>query len=200
MGGGPGKGRRGEGRGHRAGLGVLLPGYPQWRWRQRERALVLGGTFGSALAVGLFAWGTPLGLSLLGVAFFCHVASVADAMRQVAFPGFARGVPTLSTSLGLGLGCYGPLLVVATVVAWPGARRGRRGSDTWSIAGRIRSKSRSRAIGFIIERRGRRVTVWPGWSLGRDRRSNGVTIACESVGWIWAGRLGPPRGHPGTSP
>ncbi len=102
-----------------AGLRILIPGYPQWSWRQRERGLVLFGSYASALAVGVFAWGTTTGLAVLAFAFATHSYSAADAIRQLSFPGFGRLVPTVSASTGLGALCYGPLLAMASVLAWP---------------------------------------------------------------------------------
>jgi hypothetical protein len=93
-----------------AGLKILIPGYPQWSWQQRERALVLFGSYVVSLAIGLFAWGTPVGLLVLAFAYGTHVASATDVVRQQAFPGFGRWVPMISTSGGLGLGLYVPTL------------------------------------------------------------------------------------------
>ncbi len=104
----------------RAGLKILIPGYPQWSWDQRARALVLFGSYLVALGVGLFSWGTPIGLVVLAFAYGTHVVSAADIIRQEAFPGFGRWVPMVSTSGGLGLGLYGPALALASLVAWPG--------------------------------------------------------------------------------
>ena len=101
------------------GLRLLIPGYPQWAWRQRDRAIVLVGSYLAALVVGVFAWGTTLGLGLLGFAFLTHAFSAADAIRQYAFPGFGRLVPALSTSAGLGAFCYAPALALASMYAWP---------------------------------------------------------------------------------
>jgi hypothetical protein len=78
----------------------------------------------AALAVGLFCWGMPVGFVLLAFAYGTHVASATDVIRQQAFPGFGRWVPMLSTGGGLGLGFYGPVLVVASLVAWPGMCEG----------------------------------------------------------------------------
>lgn len=110
-----------------AGARLLVPGLAQWGWRQPERALVLFGSFASALGAGLFAWGTWGGVLLLLFAFGTHVTSSADAIRQGAFPGFGRLVPWASASAGLGLGCYAPALLLATLLAWPGVRGGPSG-------------------------------------------------------------------------
>ncbi len=107
-----------------AGFRILVPGYAQWTWSQRERAMVLFGTFAAALAVAIFAWGSKPGLAMLGCAFAMHVASTADVIRQGAFPGFGRWVPGLSATFGLGLGCYMPTLVLASAFAWPDHREG----------------------------------------------------------------------------
>ena len=102
-----------------AGARLLVPGFPQWSWRQRERGLILFGSFAGALLVGLFTWGTTLGLAVLLFAFATHAFSAADAVRQYAFPGFGRLVPALATSAGLGAFCYAPALAMASVFAWP---------------------------------------------------------------------------------
>jgi hypothetical protein len=98
---------------------LLIPGFPQWSWHQRERALVLLGSYLAALGVGVFAWGTALGLVVLFFAFATHAFSAADAIRQYAFPGFGRLVPALTTSAGLGAFCYAPALALAGAYAWP---------------------------------------------------------------------------------
>ncbi len=105
------------------GLSFLLPGVPQWLWGQRDLGLLLGGSFASALAAGLFAWGTAAGSILLIFAYAVHVASAADAIRRWAFPGFGRWVPAASASAGLAA-CYGPLALLAALVAWPGMESG----------------------------------------------------------------------------
>lgn len=109
---------------HSPGLAFLLPGVPQWLWGQRERSLLLGGSFAASLSVGLFAWGTAAGISLLAFAYVLHATSTSDAIRQWAFPGFGRWVPTISASAGLAAGVYGPLIVLGALVAWPGMERG----------------------------------------------------------------------------
>ena len=101
-----------------AGLRILIPGYPQWVWNQTERAAALGGMYAASMAVAFFSWGTRIGLVMLALAFLAHVSSAADAIRQAAFPGFGRWVPTVSAGFGLGLGCYAPVLALASVLAW----------------------------------------------------------------------------------
>ena len=114
--------RRGEARPRwpdPVGPRILIPGYPQWSWKQQDRALVLFGSFAAALIVSVFAWGTTVGLGVLAFAFVTHAFSAADAIRQYAFPGFGRLVPALTASAGLGTVLYAPALVLASVFAWP---------------------------------------------------------------------------------
>ncbi len=106
------------------GLWILLPGVPQWAWRQRERGLLLGGSFVASAGVGLFAWGTWTGVALLAFAYLTHVMSASDAIRQWAFPGFGPWLPTVSASAGLAVGCYAPMILLGSLVAWPGLRGG----------------------------------------------------------------------------
>lgn len=101
-----------------AGLRLMVPGWPQWSWSQRDRATVLFGSYIAALAVGLFAWGTLPGALILGFAFASHVLSAADALRQAAFPPFGRWLPWVSASTGLSLG-YVPIFGVLWLVASP---------------------------------------------------------------------------------
>ncbi|WP_406701189.1 S26 family signal peptidase [Singulisphaera sp. Ch08] len=116
----------------RAGLKILIPGYVQWTWRQRERAAVLFGSFAMAMGVGVFSWGTRMGLALLAFAFGTHVVSAVDVLRQSAFPGFGRWMPLLSASGGLALGVYTPTVLVASLVAWP-AMDGVSGMDGYLV-------------------------------------------------------------------
>ena len=114
------------------GWSALLPGYPQWTWREGDRGAVFFGMFSASMAVALFAWGSREGLVMLAIAFAIHVTSAADAIRQGAFPGFGRWVPTVSASLGLGLGCYGPALALASLLAWPDCPAGT-GRESYAI-------------------------------------------------------------------
>jgi len=102
-----------------AGPRILVPGYPQWSWRQRERAAVLFATYAAAMGVGVYAWGTAVGLAVLAFGFATHAFSAADAIRQNAFPAFGRFIPAATASAGLGAFCYAPALVAASVFAWP---------------------------------------------------------------------------------
>ncbi len=118
------------------GVGLLVPGFFQWRRGQVERALSLGLGIAAAVAVGVFAWGTPLGLAMWAGAYALHASSAADALRQAAFPAFARGVPVASAAFALGLAGYGPLLATAWALAWPAPAGGGSGErfliDRWA--------------------------------------------------------------------
>jgi hypothetical protein len=103
---------------------VLVPGWAQWGWGQRERGAVLFGWYAGAMAVGAFAWGTPLGLAVLAFAFGTHAVSVVDAIRQSAFPALGRWAAWLTATGWLGGGVYAPALALASVLAWPGVRAG----------------------------------------------------------------------------
>jgi len=120
-----------------AGLRILLPGYPQYLWRQTERAAALSGTYAAAMGVGMFGWGSRTGLAMIALAFLTHVASAADVLKQTAFPGFGRFVPAVSATFGLGFGCYGPALMMAWVLAWPqgpsGSEQERYAINLWAF-------------------------------------------------------------------
>lgn len=107
-----------------AGLRVLIPGAPQWHWGQRERGAALFGSCLGALAVGAFAWGTPLGLAVLAFGAGAHVVSVVDAWRQAAFPALGKWAPWLTATSWVVGGVYGPAVAAAALVAWPGLRPG----------------------------------------------------------------------------
>ena len=108
----------------RGGLIVLVPGFPQWLWGQRERGFVLLISYVASIAVALFAWGTVSGLALLIFAYMTHVVSISDALAQESFPPQSRTVRGLSVSLGLALCVYLPTLTLAMLFAWPGLRGG----------------------------------------------------------------------------
>ena len=107
-----------------AGLRGLVPGYAQWSWGQRERGLILLGTYVAAMGGSAFAWGTLVGIGLMVYAFAIHAVSTVDAFDQSAFTGAGRGARVVSVWAGLALVFYGPLLAVATMLAWPGLRGG----------------------------------------------------------------------------
>lgn len=161
----------------RAGWRILIPGYPQWAWRQRERALVLFGSFLTSLSVGLFIWGTQASFLILIFAFGTHVASAADVIRQTAFPGFGRLVPAVSASAGLGLGCYGPALGLALLFAWPGYG-GDSARDAYLI-------NRGAYLSTAPEPGDQAWVQLPGWS--RPRAAQVVAGPGQQVEWSASG-------------
>lgn len=105
----------------RAGWRIIVPGHAQWAWGQRDRGVVLFGSFLAAVAVAVFGWGTPLGFVLLGFAYLTHVASVSDSLLQSAFPALGRKAAFAAASGGLAAGVYAPLILSAATFAWPSA-------------------------------------------------------------------------------
>ncbi len=101
--------------------GALVPGAAQWVWGERERGGVFAGSFVAAVAASMFLWGTLMSLVLLGFAFAIHVAATVDFLRRRAFPEFSRNAVLSGAVFGLLL-LYGPLLTLASLIAWPGSR------------------------------------------------------------------------------
>ena len=102
-----------------AGWRVLVPGLPQWFWGRHDQALIFFGFHAGAASLGLFAWGTWLGLLMWAFAFAAHAVSAADAIREAAFPKFGPMVPLPAASLGLGTVCYAPVMILGSMFAWP---------------------------------------------------------------------------------
>jgi len=111
-----------------ARLRVLVPGWPQFFWGQRERGWVLLGSFLVAVGVGLLTWGTWEGWSFLGFAFLTHVTSLTDAIRQGSFPVYPRRTAWLMISGSLGVLLYLPTLSALFITACPGFSPDRAGS------------------------------------------------------------------------
>lgn len=183
--------------GRSVGFGLLIPGYPHWRWKQRERAAVFCGTYLSAMAVGAFAWGSRTGMVMIAVGFAAHVASASDVIRQCAFPGFGRLVPAASASFGLGLGCYAPALALAAALAWPegpvGSEHDRYAINRWAFLAsdprpgdRVWYRTpdgRGFGSGRLVASAGREVE-WSGGSIRVDG---------EDLGWTPEAPDGPPQ-------
>jgi hypothetical protein len=128
--------------------------------------MVLAGSYISAMVVGLFAWGTATGTALLGFAALAHSASVADAIRQSAFPGFGPWAPWCSAAVGLGGVGYAPALVLAMQVAFP----------AWTPSG-----------GYLINRsafeaREPEVDQWVWLERERPGRARGVALVVATSG------------------
>lgn len=165
-----------------AGLRILLPGYPQFLWRQTERAAALAGTYAAAMGVGMFAWGSRTGLVMLALAFLTHVASASDALRQAAFPGFGKMVPTVSATFGLGLGCYAPAFLLASLMAWPqgpsGSEQERYAINLWAFRA-----SEPRPGDWVWHR-----MAGGGYGLGRVVAGPGQAVEWSAAGLTIDGR------------
>lgn len=122
-----------------AGPRLLIPGWPQFSWGQRERGCVLLVSFVVALSAGILAWGTWLSWCFFTFAFLAHVTSTTDAIRQGSFPSYSPRaiVPLISVTLGLFL--YLPALLTLAETAWPGLGPDRNGSvylvNCWAYRG-----------------------------------------------------------------
>ncbi len=122
-----------------AGFRLLVPGWPQFSWGQRERASVLLGSFVMALAAAILAWGTWLSWGFFTFGFLAHVSSTTDAIRQGSFPVYSRrtALPMIAGSLAVVLYLPGLLTLIAT--AWPGAAPDRTRSvylvNCWAYRG-----------------------------------------------------------------
>src|SRR5262249_9346749 len=111
-----------------AGLRVLVPGWPQFSWGQRDRGWVLLGSFAFAGGGGLLTWGTWVGWTFFAFAFFAHVSSSTDAIRQASFPVYPRRAAILVTAGSLALVLYLPSVTLLLATAWPGFSADRASS------------------------------------------------------------------------
>jgi len=102
------------------GLKLLVPGWPQLSWKQRDRATVLMGSFITALAVATWTWGTWASWGFSVFVFLCQVSSATDALRQSSFPVYSRRTALVLVSLSIGFVLYMPVIVVLSTLAWPG--------------------------------------------------------------------------------
>ena len=94
-----------------AGPRILIPGYPQWSWRQRERAAdPVRLLRRRRWSVGVFAWGTAVGLAVLAFAFADPRVLGGRRDPPVRLPGL-RPVGPGGHGLGRARGvCYAPAL------------------------------------------------------------------------------------------
>jgi len=103
-----------------AGFKLLVPGWPQLSWEQRERAAVLMGSFILALLVGAWTWGTWVSSAFFGFAFLAQVTSTTDALRQSSFPAYSSRTSLVLVCASLGLLVYLPATLILSTLAWPG--------------------------------------------------------------------------------
>lgn len=111
-----------------AGIRVLVPGWPQFYWGQRERGWVLLGSFAVALGAGLLTWGTWVGWSFFGFAFLTHITSMTDTIRQGSFPVYPRRTALLMITSALAVLFYLPALSALFFTACPGFSPDRAGN------------------------------------------------------------------------
>ncbi len=194
-----------------AGLKVLIPGAAHWGWGQRERGVVLFGSYVASLAMAFFAWGTATGLAMLGFAFVAHVTSTVDAVRQSAFPGPGRWASLVEVSLGLAAAVYAPLLAIASLLAWPVApgglwadrhvgylvdcwayRRAGPRRDDW-VSYRLMPGCRTR-VGRVVAERGQEVEATGSWlRIGGRSQPDGRRLALNGLPGELSYRV--PDGH-----
>ena len=111
------------------GLRMLLPGLLQFRWGQRQRGWVLVGSFASALAVGLWTWGSSLSL---GLSSPWRSSRISRRSRTCFAKVRSRSIrpkrATFLVSSALAIVFYFPTFVVLSEVAWPGFEPANTGS------------------------------------------------------------------------
>ena len=139
------------------GFALLLPGLLDYDSNRRDRGRLFLGTFLASSAIGVFAWGTRTGLVFFLLAYGTHVVSASAVIRQWTFPGFGKWTPGVAASAGLGLGCYGPIFLMGSILAWPGTQADR-GKDGYLI-NRFAYREQDPKIGD---------DVWIGPSRGRS--------------------------------
>jgi hypothetical protein len=110
------------------GLKLVIPGWPQVAWGQRERGWVLIGWFALALLLGFWTWGTWLGWGFFAFAFVTQVTSITDVLRQVSFPSYPGRTALVFVSAGLAVLLYIPCLCFLWEIARPGFEKDRGGS------------------------------------------------------------------------
>jgi hypothetical protein len=122
------------------GLRLMVPGWPHFSWGQQQRGWVFVGSFGVALAVGFWTWGTWLGWGFFAFAFITQVASVTDVLRQVSFPIYPSRTALTFVSSALAVLFYVPSLGMMWVIARPGFEADGAGSgflvNCWAYHGK----------------------------------------------------------------
>ena len=138
------------------GLKMMVPGWPQFSWGQRQRGWVLVGSFAVALAVGLWTWGTWLGWGFFAFAFITQVTSVTDVLRQVSFPIYPSRTALIFVSSALALLLYFPSLCILWVIARPGFEADGAGSgflvNCWAYHGDTRRRAKASGSGWTSRR------------------------------------------------
>lgn len=167
------------------GWRLVVPGWPQWRWGQSERATALLGMHVSALGVGLLTWGSHPCPWLIGMAVAVHAHSNADALAQWAFPP-VRPRSTRGAGLAVAAFLHLPVVALLWVLAWPVA---------------VGEDGASGGRGFLVNRwayrqhrpqAGEWVSVdgpaGPGRAIARIRAEGGQSLRREQGHWWLNGR------------
>jgi hypothetical protein len=121
------------------GLKTVVPGWPQFSWGQRQRGLVLVGSFFVAVAVALWTWGTWWGWVFFAFAYATQVTSATDVLRQASFPTHPNRTTLFFVASALALLFYFPSILVLSEVARPGFELDGTGSgflvNCWAYHG-----------------------------------------------------------------
>jgi hypothetical protein len=156
-----------------AGVRMLFPGWSQYRWGQRDRGRVLSGSFVIAVLVGIWTWGTWLSWGILSFAFFTHVASTTDVLRQRSFPAYPSRTALAVVAGTLGLLLYLPVFCTLSLIAWPGFDPDGAGSGFLVNL---------RAYRDAAPRQGQWVWMRP-QPTGKPRAAHVVAVSGQEVEW-----------------
>jgi len=155
------------------GLKMLVPGWPQICWGQRERGWVFLGSFAISLLVGFWTWGKWLSWGVLTFAFITHVASATDVLRQRSFPIYPSRTALVVVAGALGLLFYVPALFVLSRIAWPGFEADGTGNgflvNLWAYRG-------------AEPREGQWIWMRPPF-FGKPRAAQVVAVSGQEVEW-----------------
>lgn len=154
------------------GLGTLVPGLLQRRWGQGQRLGVLRLVCVRARD-RILELGDKPGLGLPALAFFTHVSSVTDVLRQWSFPVYPAKRSLVLVSLSLGLILYLPVITALSILAWPGFEPASTG------------------VGFLVDRHAYREKgpsqgqwVWVHPSASEEAKAaRVVAVSGEEVEW-----------------
>ncbi|MFO0890311.1 MAG: hypothetical protein U0790_14360 [Isosphaeraceae bacterium] len=98
---------------------ILVPGWTQLHWGQRERGLVFAGSWLSASATALVCWGSGFGWLFVGFSILWQVVATLDVLRQTAFPAFPRRIALAAVLVAAGILIDLPVGSVLWTYAWP---------------------------------------------------------------------------------
>ena len=151
-----------------AGLRLLIPGWPQLAWGQRERGGVLLGSFVVALGAGILAWGTWSG----GVSSRSHSSPMSARPPTRSARALSRSIPRRAAvpmiACALAALFYLPGLVTLVITAWPGFAPDRTRSvylvNCWAYR---RRRTSAGTLGLAPPAAGRPAPSGPGRRRGR---------------------------------